>query len=389
MFRLSLVIAAVLALATLTSAQPIGRDPSGGQFSAPGAATSSADQSVPASISIQDVVRIQGQGRFTLRGLGIVVGLNGTGDSGAELALARPLAQVYANNGNPLPELKELAKGNTAALVWVDCDIPETGALIDDRFDVHVSAMHSAKSLEGGRLIIAPLMGPLVGSKPYAMAWGSITIEGSASPRTGVIRSGAQMIQNTLRNPITDSLTLIVTPEARGWTTTGTIANQINGAAGRLDDETAGPQIARAIDETTIHIVIPDQERADPANFISRIMTMRLSPTLLALPAEVLVNERVGLITVTGDVEISPVVVAHKDMVVTTLTPPLQPTAQNPLVERDAWVSMATSGRPVERARLDDLLRIFRTLDVPVKDQIHIINQIHASGRLHAKLRAQ
>ena len=56
----------------------------------------------PATMSIQQLVRIEGQGESQLRGMGIVNGLKGTGDSGSELVLARPLAELYKNSGNPI-----------------------------------------------------------------------------------------------------------------------------------------------------------------------------------------------------------------------------------------------------------------------------------------------
>ena len=78
-------------------------------------------------ISIQEMVRLDTQAASQLRGIGIVTGLKGTGDAGSELVLARPLAEVYANNGNPLGDLKDLAKAKAAAMVSIWCEIPESG----------------------------------------------------------------------------------------------------------------------------------------------------------------------------------------------------------------------------------------------------------------------
>lgn len=340
----------------------------------------------PASMSIQDMVRIQGQGSTPLRGIGIVVGLRGTGDSGAELALARPLAAIYEANGVPLADLRELAKGKSAAIVAISAEVPASGGRADDRFDVSVSVLHSASSLEGGELFIAPLSGPLPGQGVYAMAVGPIVIEDPSVPTRGRIRRGATLIRDITMPAITDTLTLVVDPDLRGWTTTRTLAGEINGAAMRLDEEAPGEPIARAVDEMTVRVTVPEAERRDPANFIAKVMSMRFSPTLLDLPAQVVINERTGTITFTGDVEISPVAIAHKDLVVTTTTPPPVPTAADPLVQRENWVGMHTTGRASERARLSDLIEAFKLLDVPVQDQIHIITQIHSSGRLHGKL---
>src|SRR5690606_29215974 len=99
----------------------------------------------------------------------------------------------------------------------------------------------------------------------------------------------------------------------------------------------------RAIDETTVRVVIPPNERPDPANFVANILSKRLSPDLLKLPAQVICNERTGVIIATGNVEISPVAIAHKDLVVTTTTPPPAPTPADPLVRQDKWVGVGTA----------------------------------------------
>lgn len=338
-----------------------------------------------ATVSVQDIARIAGQGRSELRGIGIVVGLSGTGDPGSELLLARPLARVYEANGNPMPDLESLARARAAAIVWVDCQIPEQGARANDTFDVNVSVMHSATSLEGGRLILSPLSGPMPGQGVYAMASGPIVVEDSAWPTVGRIRGGATLIQDIAMPTVRGSFSLVVDPHYRGWTTTERLAAAINANFSNLDDEEI-IMLARAIDEMTVRVEIPTYQRSDSAAFISRVLTTDFSPALLDLPAQVIINERTGSIIVTGNVEISPVAVAHKDLVVTTTLPEPVPTAEEPLVHRENWIGLHTGGRASERARLEDLLQVFKRLDLPIADQIHILNQMHRAGRLHARL---
>ncbi|HYE03710.1 MAG TPA: flagellar basal body P-ring protein FlgI [Phycisphaerales bacterium] len=375
-------LAALLAAPTSGMGQPA--DPAGAPGAPTPAAAAPAADRPGASISIQDIARLGGQGRSPLRGIGLVVGLNGTGDPGTELALARPLAQVYAANNVPLPDLKELARSKSVALVWVSCEAPETGARVDDRLDVTVSVMHSATNLEGGELLLTPLTGPFAGdARLFAMASGPVSVPSLSNPRVGRVRLGAQVTRDIRSAPIGDVLELVIEPHARGWPTTRAIATEINGLLGQ--DEAGADPPARAVDEATVRVAVPPAERADPAAFISRIVSARLSPALLDLPAQVIVNERTGSIVVTGDVEISPVAIEHKDLVVTTVVPPPTPTPQDPLVLEQNWVGLATGGRGSERARLADLLEAFKQLNVPVKDQIAVLAQIHRSGRLHAR----
>ena len=221
------------------------------------------------------------------------------------------------------------------------------------------------------------------------MASGAITIEDKERPTVGRIRLGASVVRDVLMPTIDGTLSLIVRPHFRGWTTTRTIANGINGSVGGLGGEGSigeDPAVARADDDMTVTVQIPDAERADPANFIARVLGTRISPTLLDLPAQVIVNERTGAMVITGDVEISPVAIAYKDLVVSTTTPPPIPTPTDPLVTREGLIPVSTSARQGERARLADLIAAFKQLDIPVRDQIHIISEIHKTGRLHATL---
>lgn len=383
-----LPLAAVCALGVPCAAQaPAAAEP-------PGAALPASGPSL-GLISIQDVARIEGQGVSKLRGIGIVTGLNGTGDDGKDMVLARPLAKVYEANGNPLPRLEELAKAKSAAIVVIEATIPASGARADDQFDVQVTVSHSCKSLAGGRLIMSPLMGPRPGDPVYAIASGPITLDDAQMPTTGKIRAGAQMIAGvsmleTMGSVARGSFTLVLKPHYRSFHTATMLAEQINslGPDSDLGDGSAGEPIAHALDDVSIRVDIPASERggSGPARFIGKVMSSTFSPSLLRLPAQVVCNERAGIIVVTGNVEVSPVAISHKDLVITTVTPPPVPTAVNPLVNNTKWTTMSTTGRNSERTRVQDLLAALKQLDVPVAEQIKILAEIERSGRLHGQL---
>ncbi|MBL8762798.1 MAG: flagellar basal body P-ring protein FlgI [Phycisphaerae bacterium] len=337
--------------------------------------------------AVQDVARIEGQGETVLRGVGIVTGLRGTGDSGSELALARPLARIYENNGVPLADLANLAKAKAAAIVMLECVIPKEGARRDDTFDIRVSVAHSASSLEAGVLSLAPLTGPLPGQGAFAMAAGPLTLEDPKFPTVARIRGGARMLHDILTLHVRDAFTLVVRPESRSFTTTDTLAGVINQSYSSLDDDpAAGARIAHALDDATVRVVIPESERANTTAFVARVMSTRFSPSLLDLPATVIFNERRGTFTLTANVEISPVAISHKDLLITTITPTPTPSPATPLSEQQRITGLGTTAKQSDRARLQDLLDAFKQLDIPVGDQIAIVAQIHRTGRLHAQL---
>src|SRR5262245_45829425 len=328
--------------------------------------------------TVREMTRIKGQGESILQGVGLVVGLPGTGDSGKELATARPLAKFLENSGNLIGSLKDLENSKAVALVSVTCVIPADGARADDKFDVIVSVLNSAKSLKGGQLFLAPLRGPLpTDPRVYAIAEGPVDIADASSPTTGRVRGGARVMLDILMPAVMDAFELIIEPPYAGWSSATQIAVAINAKA-----QPAGPAVATAIDDRTVRVVVPEAERADRAGFLADVLSADVNASHLDLPAQVIFNQRTGAIIVTGDVQISPVAITHKDLTITTTVPPPVASAQNPLLQRERWTGLKTSARPAEQAKLADLLAAFKQLDIPVQEQIGILEMLHKTGKL-------
>lgn len=393
----SIPIAAALALGGVALAQPAqvspppaqtpGTNASGGSGGVVRIGTPELRRSSPTT-SVQDLAHIAGQSRSPLRGIGIVTGLRGTGDSGSELVLARPMAEVYRNNGNPIGELKDLAKAKSAAIVTMWAMIPEEGGMKGDPVDVYVQVSHSASSLKGGSLVISPLLHPLpnMPEPVFGYASGLITIEDPEIPTVGVIRGGGQLIKDVRPGAVGDEFTLVIRPAFRSYKTASELADAINGPTADLEyAESTSDVIATAIDDATIRVVIPAHERSNPARFVGRVMATRFNPLFMDLPAQVVVNERTGSIVLTGDVEVSAVTVGSDRLVITTTTPAPVPTALNPLSSTSNFTEFGTATTPTERARLQDLLDAFKRLSVPTREQIQILEQISRTGRLHAR----
>jgi flagellar P-ring protein precursor FlgI len=347
----------------------------------------------PAALAskVADLTRIKGQGEFKLRGLGLVVGLQGTGDAGKEPILARPLAKLLENEGNAPGQLAELSAAKAVAVVWVDVTIPEIGGRSDDRFDAYISTVYSATSLKGGRLILIPLRGPLITSPVYAMANGAIELPDPSITTSGKIRGGAQLVRDVMGPEVGDVFELYIHPYYASWTAAQKIATAINSEAspeGTLQSDPSVRQTTSAatvLDERTIRVEIPEAERSARSGFIAAVMATPIRVADLDLPAQVIVNPRSGVIVITGDVEISPGLVTHKDLVINTTTPPPVASTQNPLTETTRFATVATRGRQSDNARLADLMAAMKQIDVTVTDQIEILQMLYKTGRLHAK----
>ncbi|MCA9312243.1 MAG: flagellar basal body P-ring protein FlgI [Phycisphaerales bacterium] len=341
---------------------------------------------VPArAISVQELAHLEGEGESELWGYGLVTGLPGTGDSTEFLPMARQLAQLMENGGNPVPDLAELEGGRSVAMVMVTCRTPRQGMRKGDAFDCFVTTMHNAKSLRGGRLFLTPMLGPTRGAGVYAFARGDITIEGPVET-SGRVRDGASVVVD--HRPATikadGTVRLVVEPEYANWTTTRLLANTINDDQAGIDDSLTN--IARAIDERTVVITIPRANVPNPAQFIAHVLSINIDQSLLELPARVIVNERLGTIAMSADVEISPVAVTTSGLQVTILRPEIPASPDAPRRVDRQWVGLNTVNEERQAARLEDLLRAMEALDVPIRDRIAVLQQIHDIGHLHAEL---
>ena len=151
-----------------------------------------------ATTRLKNICRIKGQEENVLRGYGLVVGLNGTGEANDPHHHAGHRA-VDGNHGQSAVAngqqggFEELRKIKNAALVMVTATVPATGARRGDQIDCFVSGLNG-KSLAGGRLAFASLQGPNTqDQRVYALCQGQVTIDDRDQPMVGVVHGGCQM----------------------------------------------------------------------------------------------------------------------------------------------------------------------------------------------------
>ena len=333
-----------------------------------------------AAVKIEDITRLKGQRENTLTGIGLLVGLNGTGDGGKYLPAMRPLAEFLGNFGNPISDIKELQNAKNVAIVTITSTVPEHGAQEGEALDVQVSNPGSAKSLEGGRLILSPLQGPPGDHQIYGLASGPVVIEDPKQPLVGLIKGGLVLEEDITQTYIVgDVFLLLLDSQSAGWAMASAIAKIINDAEAFDENLLASVQSPKCV-----MVKIPAAEAAEPAAFIARVLNL---PVLLPdTEARVLINTRTGTIAVSGEVEISPVVISHKSLTITTAASeqavPASAQAGEPSGPSFVRLDPAQQGG----ARLQELQQALNQLKVPVKDQIAIIQRLHEIGKLHAKL---
>jgi len=329
------------------------------------------------AVKVADITRIGGQRSNILTGLGLVYGLKASGDGGDFLPAIKPLATMLGKFSNPAT-VRELQDVNNVALVSITATVSSNGVRDGDKLDVFVTSIGAASSLRGGRLFVTPLTGPIPGGGIYALAEGAIVLEDPSTPTVGRILGGAVMeIDLPAKYIENGKFTLIVEDPSASWTTASTIAKIINDA-----ESTTGEILATAVDPKNIVVNIPSIELLRPDSFISRVQ--RLPLPILPGEARVTINDRTGTMIVSGDVEISPVVISHKGLTISTVAPTPVPTPQRPIVQTKEVVALDPGS--AGGAKLQDLVNALDQLKVPAEDRIAIVKELHKIGKLHAKL---
>ncbi len=342
---------------------------------------------------IADITRLDAQREERLTGMGLVLGLNGTGDGGKFQPAIRSLAQMLEQFGMPAG-IAELSDVDNIAIVALSVTVPENGVRDGDQLDVHVLSVGAAKSLEGGRLFVTPLTGPLPrGGGIFAFAEGGLVLEDPTIPTVARIEGGCIMEADLPKRFVHNGqFTLVLNDAHASWTASSNIAKVINETEG-FDNE----EIAVAIDPKNVIVTIPRAEQARPDAFISRVQQLPIP--LLADEARVRINERLGTIVISGDVEISPAVISMNGLTITTSAPnasgvtgptpagrdPFAGTGQ-PQVSTGVFVPVDTQATQRQRAQLNDLVMALDRLNVPAQDRISILKELHRLGKLHAKL---
>ncbi len=244
-------------------------------------------------IHIEDIVRVKGQEGNILRGVGLVVGLDGTGDSPEFLPTGRALATLLGRMGLPAKDDAEVVSGATnVALVLITATLPAAGARQGDRIECQVASCGNATSLQGGKLLLSAMLGP----RPvvYALAAGNIAIQDRRQPLTGLIAGGCRVEQDVASAFVKDDkITLVIDEYHRSFKIANNIAMLINSCLA-----TAGTRSAHALDATNVEVRIPQAYRDDAAEFVALLLSQRISGEDLRTARRVILNKKSGTIVI-------------------------------------------------------------------------------------------
>ncbi len=337
-----------------------------------------------AQVRLESICTVHGHKEIRLTGMGLVVGLNGTGDGGNAGPTIRALAAAMRAMHTPVLDPKELRDANNVAIVLIDATIPKTGLHDGQRLDCYVSSYLGAKSLKGGRLLISPLQSAdlrddlLVGT-----CSGSLVIEDASVPTRARIPDGVLLETDLFRSAeylrrIVDTssgepkIRLLLNESHSSFITATSIAERINEA---FDFESFGQQHARPVSPSLIEVQIPKTYRTTPVEFIAEVMGTRINtPHSLS---RVQVNAKTGVVIVSGDVELSPVLINHPNLQISI-------GANNVEYEGARFNVLSDEQSTLTTSRLDQLVKALNELGVPREAMIEVLRELARSGKLHA-----
>lgn len=341
---------------------------------------------------IKDIVSIEGVRDNQLIGYGLVVGLNGTGDTlrnspYTEQSLTAMLERLGVN-----------AKGTTmrpenVAAVMVTANLPAFSRQ-GTRIDVAVSSMGDAEDLLGGTLLATPLMG--ADGEVYAVAQGSLATAGFAAsgeaasvvkgvPTNGRIANGA-IVEREIDFALTDLDSVRLSLHNPDLTTARRIMTVIN------DQQQF--EIARATDPATVEITRPIGYRRALVELLTDIENLTVEPDQ---KAKVIIDERTGVIVMGTDVRINSVAVSLASLIISVEETPQasQPGAFAPqgaetqVLERSAVdVNEETTQLTIlpTTVTLQELVDGLIALEIEGRDMITILQALKAAGAIQAEL---
>lgn len=340
---------------------------------------------------IKEVASVQGVRSNALIGYGLVMALDGTGDSSTGIPfLPQSMIALLQQNGVTVPQGTNMQLKNVA-VVMVTAQLPPF-AQPGQSIDVTVSSMGNAKSLRGGTLISTPLRG--ADGQIYAMAQGNLFVGGAGasaagskvqvnSLNAGRIPDGAT-VERSVPTPLNQGDSLQLDLNANDYNTAREVARAIN--------RKMGEGVAQALDGRSVRVRMPATAEARVA-FLADVENL---PVELATPAaKIVLNARTGSVVMNQAVTLAACAVAHGNLaVVINATPSVsQPgpfaNGRTVVTEQADIQIRAQPGMLIELpagVKLTDVVKALNTLGATPQDLLAILQAMKSAGALNAEI---
>jgi flagellar P-ring protein precursor FlgI len=348
-----------------------------------------------ATSRIKDIADFEGVRENQLVGYGIVVGLNGTGDDLKKKAVFTRESLIGMLERLGVNARDEDLETKNVAAVMVTGNLPPFSRQ-GSEIDVSVSSLGDASSLQGGTLLVTPMLG--ADGEVYAVAQGQITIGGFSAagaaesvlrgvPTSGRIARGA-IVEREVPFDLKALPTINVALRNPDFTTARRIADAVNKATNE--------EVAYARDSGTVVLNVA-RGGGDPAALITTVESLPVDPDF---PARVVIDENTGVIVMGENVRISKVAVAQGNLTIRITETP-QVSQPNPFSNTGVTVVVPRTNVEVQEDQnrklavvdpgvtLEELVAGLNSLGVSPRDMISILQTIKTAGALQADLTVQ
>ncbi len=342
-------------------------------------------------VRIKDIADIKGVRPNQLVGYGLVVGLNGTGDSNKAIFTLQSMASMLEKMGVTVKP--DDIKVNNVAAVMVTTDLPAF-ARTGSRIDVLVSSIGDSNNLQGGNLLFTPLKA--ADGQVYAVAQGSVStggfVAGTASgtevqknfPTVGRVVNGA-LIEKEVSTHFNQKQLLTLTLHLPDFTTASRMAQAINIAFYE--------PIARTLDAGTIEVKVPEKYRGNTVPMVTMIEGLGVTPDVVS---KVVINERTGTVIMGENVRISTIAIAHGNLSI-QITETQQVSQPLPfsrsgrtVVTPESDVQVQEGNNPIflveSGVSIGEVVKALNALGASPRDLIAIFQALKAAGALQAEL---
>ncbi len=337
---------------------------------------------------IKDVSSIEGIRDNQLVGYGIVVGLQGTGDSQQTTFPVQTLTSTLLRMGVSVPAAS--IRIQNLAAVFVAATLPPF-ARPGTKLDITVSSAGDARSLEGGLLLMTPLYG--ADGKIYAQAQGPLVVGGYSINVNGNVKQFNH--PNTARVPLGAMVERGVPLELTGRKQFSLLLNDADfrsaEAMEKAINQELGRTAARVVDSRQIDLSVANGE--DIPALLAQVESVEVP---IFPRAKVVVNERTGTVVIGGTVVLQPVSILHGGLAVNVVSEfqVSQPNAfsSGGTTQVVQQTRIDAQDKPVNRielkqgATVDDLVRSLQTIGASARDVISILQAMKSAGALEAEI---
>ncbi|MDA9171231.1 flagellar basal body P-ring protein FlgI [Alphaproteobacteria bacterium] len=346
---------------------------------------------------LKDMVTFAGIRSNQLLGYGIVVGLDGTGDSSLNLTL-QSMQSTISQFGLVVSTGDLSAKNSAAVMITAEL---EPFVKVGQQIGITVSSMGKAKSLRGGTLLMTPLKG--ADGQTYAIAQGNLAVggfgvegaDGSSMsvniPTVGTISNGAT-VERMVEAPFINSKNFVMNLHQGDFTTANRITDEIN--------KVFGSDVAKALDHTSVSVRAP-KDPSQKVSFMSLLENIEVDP---ASPiAKVVINARTGTIVIGGDVRVTPAAVSHGSLTV-KVNEDTNTTPQNVTYDDEGNITTTTAANTENDTEIEagadkasafvfdagtslaDVVDAINAIGTTSADLVAILEALRAAGALRAQM---